>query len=456
MSLMDEDLPLTNQLCKNSLTAFASSIIPGYEFPPHLLELCRYLKDVEQGKCPRLMISCPPRHGKSLLVCQLFSAWYMGKRPKDEVVVATYGHRLTRRFSRSIKGLLMSKRYAEIFPESLLSSGGKDVNEMHNLSGGTLFASSIGGALSGVGADLLIIDDPYKGRAEAESESHVDATNDWYASVAFTRLSPGGSIVLVGTRWTERDLHAFAEEHQPGVWTRVNFPALSDRGDALWPERFSKNRLIEIRQVLGEYDFEALYQGRPAPRKGGLIRVDKIARPTSVPRCTRRVVSIDGAWGGEKGDWSVMSEWGFAEGMLVMLDLWREKVGFRELKQAALQWWQQKNPECILIENHASGIALLQELRREKRVNVRPVNPTTDKLNRARPFAAAVECDRIAIPANAPWAHEALHEFRCFPSGRHDDIVDSTTQAYDYLQRSALPTPDRHNTRPHEPRYYDD
>jgi hypothetical protein len=250
---------------------------PKFEVAPHHKLVFEKLQALEKGEIDRLIISMPPRHSKSLIVSELFPAWFLGRNPDRQVILSAYGSSLAQRFGGRVRNTLKTDLYKTIFG-NILSDDSQSKTEFETKSGGSLSAVGVGGAITGKGADLLLIDDPVKSRAEAESHLYRENTKDWYNADAYTRLMPNGRILLIGTRWHEDDLIGYLlREKQHENWEVVNLPAIAEftdelgrkAGEALWTERYPLSKLQDIRRSLPSRDWESLYQQKPLSAVGG-------------------------------------------------------------------------------------------------------------------------------------------------------------------------------------------
>ena len=260
-----------------SLGAFSIMCFPKFEVAPHHKLVFEKLQALEKGEIDRLIISMPPRHSKSLIVSELFPAWFLGRNPDRQVILSAYGSSLAQRFGGRVRNTLKTDLYKTIFG-NILSDDSQSKTEFETKSGGSLSAVGVGGAITGKGADLLLIDDPVKSRAEAESHLYRENTKDWYNADAYTRLMPNGRILLIGTRWHEDDLIGYLlREKQHENWEVVNLPAIAEftdelgrkAGEALWTERYPLSKLQDIRRSLPSRDWESLYQQKPLSAVGG-------------------------------------------------------------------------------------------------------------------------------------------------------------------------------------------
>ena len=337
-----------------------------------------------------------------------------------------------------------------IFPSCILSEDSTAANRFCTSQGGSYFAVGRGGPLTGRGAHLLIIDDPLKDPQEANSETTRKALHEWFGSVAYTRLAPGGAIVLIQTRWHSDDLAGWLLSSNINErWEVLSLPAIAERdesfrreGEALWPERFDLAALERIRSVVGDRVFACLYQQKPAAAEGAIFKRAwwNTYRPLPEAHFAKVIQSWDTAFQtGAENDFSVCTTWGVSENAYFLLHLWRGKAEFPELKRVMTALAEHWNPTEILVEDRASGQSLIQEIKTSTRLPVISVKPDRDKQSRAQAITPIIETGRVFLPENAPWVQDFLDEMSSFPNGLHDDIVDSTSQALNHLrQRSTL------------------
>ena len=432
-------------LAREDLACYAIAQHPPFEFARHLQVVTGLLERIERGDLNRLILSMPPRHGKSLLSSTLFPAWYLGRNPGRQVITASYGQDLAEDFGRRVRNLVASPLHVTIFPECRLSENSAAAHRLFTTAGGVYVAVGRGGAITGRGADLLLIDDPLKDREEANSESVRKGLHDWFSDVAYTRLMPGGAVVIVSTRWHQDDLAGWLlREHADDGWVELSFPAIAERdeefrreGEALWPERFPIADLERMRAQIGGAAWASLYQQRPAASEGAIFRRAWWQDYRDRPRLRRIVQSWDTAFKkGSENDFSVCTTWGEGESGYYLLHLWRARVEFPELKRKVAEFAKEYRPHAILIEDRASGQSLIQEVKHGSRLPILPVKADSDKLTRAQAVTPLIEAGKVFLPERAPWREEFLDEVSTFPAAAHDDITDSTVQALNYLRQN--------------------
>ncbi len=437
-------------LAAQDLAAYAAAVFPQFELAAHARVMVEKLEAVERGEIHRLMLFLPPRHGKSLLATQLFPAWYLGRHSDRSIITATYAQELSDDFGRRVRNLVSDPLHSAIFPNFGISEDSTSMRRFNTTAGGSYFAAGRGGPITGRGADLLIIDDPLKDAEEARSETIRRALHQWYSHVAYTRLQPGGAVALVETRWHEDDLAGWLlREHFDERWDVVSLPAVAETdesfrraGEALWPERFPLAVLEQIRSAVGGAAWASLYQQRPAAAEGAIFKREwwQFYQPPLVIPVTRTVQSWDTAFKkGAENDFSVCTTWGATESGYFLLSLWRGRVEFPELKRMVGVLANEWKPHAVLIEDTASGQSLVQELKSATPLPVLPVKADSDKVTRAQAITPLIEAGKVFLPESAPWLRDYIDELASFPAGAHDDTVDSTTQALNYLREPPEP-----------------
>ncbi|MDP1664123.1 MAG: phage terminase large subunit [Methylobacter sp.] len=387
---------------------------------------------VSDHKPRHLIFSVPPRHGKSEQVTVRYPAYLMERWPKLRTIVGAYNAALALKFSRKTKRIA-AQRIA-------LAKDANTNAEWETAEGGGLRAVGAGGGVTGHGANLIIIDDPVKSREEANSETYREKIWDWFTDDIFTRLEPGGVMIIIMTRWHEDDLVGriqksdFADDFEI-----INLAAEAEYGDplgrpvgaALCPDRFNETALAKLRTILGR-SYYSLYQGRPAAVEGDIINITWFKRYRYKPRFTRIVQSWDTAQKAAlKNDYNVCITWGETEeGDDYLLDVYREKLEYPKLKRAAIEQKKRWNPSAILIEDKGHGTALGQELKELPGYNVIMIEPEGDKVTRMSVESSAIESGRVWLPEEhtEPWSAEFENECTNFPAVKHDDQVDSMSQ----------------------------
>lgn len=425
--------------------------------------LDKFLEGVVAGRSPRLMLTVPPRHGKTMLVSQCFPAYAFGRYPDMSVIATSYSADLASRINRAVQTVMDSDSYHMVFPDTRLAGKGIPGNaqrttELFEIVGrkGVYRSAGVGGGVTGMGANCILVDDPTKSRAEADSPTIRQRTWDWYTSTLYTRLAPGGGIIVIQTRWHEDDLAGRLLEAQNtgngDQWTVINFPAIAEAdeyfdgqlvrkaGEALHPERYPLEQLLAIRAAIGERDWAALYQQHPVPDGGAIFHADwlKFWLPKDLPASFDAMVT---SWdmtfkGGDNNDYVVGQVWGRSAANWYLLDQVRGRWGFtdtlHQFQALAAKWPQVKRH---LIEDKANGPAVLDVLGKAV-PGLIPVEPDGSKTARAHAVTTFFESGNVYIPhpETAPWVSAYITELTTFPSAAHDDCVDATTMAIRDLQ----------------------
>ena len=433
------------------LACYSIAQFPLFERAPHHERIISKLEAVERGEIKRLMILLPPRHGKSLITSSMFPAWFLGRHPEQHLIFATYGQELSDEFGRRVRNFVASPVHGAIFPSCRLSEYSTAAQRFNTTAGGGYIAVGRGGPITGRGADLLLIDDPLKDREEANSETVRKSLHEWYTFVAYTRLTRGGAIIVIQTRWHEDDLAGrLLREHANDGWHVLSLPAIAERdegfrneGDALWPGIFPLEELNRIREAVGGAAWASLYQQRPAAAEGAIFKRTWWRSYLQPPKFSQILQSWDTAFKkGADNCFSACTTWGLAESGYYLLSVWRGRVEFPELRRVLIAQAEEWKPNAILIEDRASGQSLLQELKSATTLPVLAVKADSDKLSRAQAVTAIVEAGKVYLPEEAPWLTDYIDELASFPTGLYDDQVDSTAQALNYFrERLDRPTP---------------
>ena len=432
---------LERRQARDSLLPFVTLTKPDFEVGRHHEMIASCLERVEAGEVSRQMIFCPPRHTKSELATRRFPAWYLGRHSNAQVISAAYNSELASDFGREVRNLVAHPTYSQIFPGVGLSEDSQAANRWHLKSGGQYIAAGVGTAITGRGANLIIVDDPIKDRQEADSATTRARIWDWYRSVLYTRLMPGGSIVLIQTRWHDDDLagRLLMEAEEGGdQWDIVELPALAraedplgrKEGEALWPEWYPEDRLIQIKSVIGSRDWSALYQQEPQAEEGGFFLKDWFATVKEVPEGLRIYGASDYATKDGEGDYTVHGVCGVDEAdNMYVLDWWRGQTtsdvwveSFLDLvdKWKPLQWAEEAGQIRASLDPY---ISTRQRERRSYCVRT-PFASRFDKRSRARAIQARMSSGKVYFMRGAPWLEELRMEMLRFDAGRNDDQVD--------------------------------
>jgi len=350
---------------------------------------------------------------------------------------------------------------AQFLSDSVIADDSSAVHRFNLSAGGAYYAVGAGGPITGRGADLLLIDDPIKSREQAYSAAERRSLQQWYESVAYTRLQPNGAIILIQTRWHQDDLAGWLlREHAGENWRVVSLPAIAEHDDALgrlegaalWPQKFPSDVLERIRNAIGSSAWLALYQQRPTAEEGAVFKRDWfLSYPARErPEFMQIIFSLDTAFKvGESNDYSVLEVWGETKTGYYLLHVMHERLEFPELKRRAIALAEIWSPQYLLVEDAASGQSLIQALRSETRLPILPVRPNGDKVSRAHAVSPLVESRRVFLPDQASWLRDFLDETTSFPAAPHDDMVDAMTQALNYLRENQY-TPFRYTPLRHD------
>ncbi len=417
---------------KDSLLKFTSLTNPRYVIANHHRLIAERLEQLSRGDIDRLMIFMPPRHGKSELASVRFPAWHIGNNPQDQLITASYGHKLAAKFGRQARNLIASKEYAQIFPDVGLSADSEAKDLFHTTQDGAYMAVGVDGPVTGSGGDIVLIDDPIKSRKEAESEIVRDTAWDWYRADLYTRLMPGGRIGLIQTRWHEDDLAGRLLEQdgrveEGGEWTVLDLPAINDAGEALWPEWYPIETLERIKATIGPRDFSALYQQQPQPDEGTFFQRGWFKYWDELP-ALRYYGTSDYAVTDDGGDYTVHSIWGIdSSGAIYRVDQWKGQTTADIWIEEKLNLIAKYKPLAWFGESGVIRKAtepMLQRRMRERKVFCRLewIPSIHDKPTRARAFQSRLSMGKVFFEQDAD-----ISEFLVFPAGKHDDEVDTAS-----------------------------
>lgn len=419
----------------------ATDLQGQYDIADHITAIDDALLDVAHGSCRRLIVTMPPRHGKSTMVSEYFPAWYLARNAGKSVILSSYEAEFAARWGARARDVL--RRQGAAFGVKLK---GEKESGWSLSNGSEMHTAGVGGAITGKGADVFIIDDPVKNAEEAASETMRRKTWDWFQSVAYTRLSPRGSIITIMTRWHEDDLVGrLLKAMQDGgeSYRLIEMPAIDARGAALWPDRFPLQRLDEIKRTVGAYYWSALYQQRPAPAEGGVIQRKwfRYARQEDMLAGNwRRFTTVDLATSERTmADNTVMATWAYEPSLkkLVLIDLFADRVDSPTVIRMAHTIMQRHGVEAFWVEQVAYQLSMIQHMRAAG-IPVRTIKPTKDKVSRAQTANPFWEAGQVYFLAGAHWLDELEHELLSFPNAKHDDRVDAVTYGILVAFRQAL------------------
>ena len=451
---------------KTDFLSFVKCVWPeSIELSHHRIVAEKFNK-LATGELKRLIINMPPRHTKSEFASYLLPAWMVGRNPKLKIIQATHTGELAIKFGRKAKHLIDSEEYSKIF-ETRLQEDSKAAGRWETAQGGEYFAAGVGGAITGRGADLLIIDDPHS-EQDAMSETALESAYEWYTSGPRQRLQPGASIVLVMTRWSTKDLTAMLLKNQKEVkgdqWEVIEFPALMEHGP-VWPEYWEAEELEKVKATLPVKKWNAQWMQATTSDEGAIIKREwwKVWKHEWIPQLHYVIQSYDTAFmKKETADFSAITTWGLfypnqdSPLNLILLDAIKDRYEFPELRRKALEQYKYWSPEMVIVEAKASGLPLTYELRQ---MDIPVVNFTPSKGNdkhvRVNSCAPVFESGMVWAP-ETKFAEEVIEECAAFPHGDNDDLVDSMTQAVmRFRQGGLIQHPEDYKDEKQEPRKTD-
>ena len=447
---------------KNDFMSFVKCVWPEFIEGAHHRVIAQKFNDLANRKINRLIVNMPPRHTKSEFASFLLPAWMVGRNPKLKIIQATHTGELAIRFGRKAKTLIDSPEYAKIF-ETTLREDSQAAGRWETAQGGEYFAAGVGGAITGRGADLLIIDDPHS-EQDAMSASAFDNAYEWYTSGPRQRLQPGGQIVLVMTRWSKKDLTGILLNNQKEVkgdqWDVVEFPAIINH-EPVWPEYWKIGELESVKATLPVGKWNAQWMQEPTSEEGALIKREwwQVWEKDELPHVEYVIQAYDTAFlKKETADYSAITTWGVfypnedSKPNLILMDSIKDRFEFPELRRVALDQYNYWKPDMVIVEQKASGTPLTHELR-QMDIPVMTFTPSrgNDKHVRVNTCAPLFEAGLIWAP-DMKFAEEVVEECAAFPHGDHDDLVDSMTMAVmRFRQGGFLTHPEDYIDEPKQP-----
>jgi predicted phage terminase large subunit-like protein len=460
------------QLARNDFLAFIAAIDGAYKFGVHLKRLGALLTEVEQGLKDRIAVSMAPRFGKSQMISIYYPAWYLGKHPDHKMIMASHTVDLAVDMARKVRNLMQSAEYRQIFPGVAIAADAKAAGKWNTTKGGEVYATGVGGALAGRGAHLIVVDDPLSEQdIKTGNTSSLDGVYEWFRAGLRTRLMPGGKICILHTRWHQRDL--IGRLLKDGMlneggdqYEMFEFPAIieyrnpyADFHDpkfdpeqpefiqkSLWPEQWSLESLLRTKASMPAWQWNAQYQQNPTAQEAAIIKRDHIKwwiKPNP-PTVDFIVQAYDTALTTKaRSDYSSCQTWGVwknEDGIdnVILLNRVKGKYEFPELKKMALQQAEEWNPDSVIVEAKASGQPLIDEMRRSG-IFVQDYSPGKgqDKIARVNSVSDMFVSGQIWFPETV-WATEVVEEILAFPSGEHDDDVDTMTLALIRIRKGGL------------------
>ena len=434
---------------QENMLGFATSVYPGFKIGPHHRKLAKIFTDVIEGRKKRVIINIAPRMGKSEFSSYLFPAYFLGKYPQKKIIMGTHTAGLSEDFGRRIRNLLDTEEYREIFPQTMVADDQKAAGKWSTAAGGQYYAAGVGGALAGRGADLFIIDDPHSEQdVKTNSRLAFDTAWSWFQTGPLQRLMPGGAIIVIMTRWSLLDLTGRLITYQTKnpeaePWEIVELPAIlnqdTDNEKSLWPEQWPLATLKSTKAALDPKYWNAQYMQQPTAETSAIVSRKhwRIWEKDDPPRCEYVIQSWDTAFETKNNsDYSACTTWGVFYNeeesnspQVILLDAFKDRMAFPELKEVALKHWKEWKPDAFIVEKKAAGAPLIQELRATG-IPVQEFSPSrgNDKMVRLNAVADLFSSGKVWAP-DTRWAREVIEEVATFPVGEHDDYVDTTTQA---------------------------
>ena len=430
------------ETCQSDFIEFVKHMWPECILGRHHKIIGDKFNKIAQGKLKRLIVCLPPRHSKSEFASTFFPAWMMGLKGSLKIIQTTHTAELAVRFGRKVRNLIDSDDYSQIFPDLKLEADNKSAGRWTTNQDGESFYAGVGGAITGRGADLLIIDDPHS-EQDALSPTAMESAYEWYTSGPRQRLQPGGIIIIVMTRWSTKDLVGKVLKKQgddhADQWEVIEFPAIMPESDTpLWPEFWKKEELLSVKASLPVSKWNSQWMQNPTAEAGSIVKREWWRRwePDWVPAYDYVIQSYDTAFSKkETADYSAITTWAIFQSpdedvqAIILLDAKRVRMDFPELKRLAYDEYKYWEPDCVLIEAKASGTPLTQELRRMG-IPVTSYTPSRgqDKIARMNSVAPIFESGMVWAPDES-FADEVIEEMASFPFGDNDDYCDSATMA---------------------------
>lgn len=434
------------ELAQDKFLSFVGEVWPTFIGGRHHARMAEAFERVARGECKRLIINMPPRHTKSEFASYLLPAWFLGKYPGKKVIQTSHTAELAVGFGRKVRNLVDSEAYKKIFPDVTLQSDSKAAGRWNTSKGGDYFAIGVGGAVTGKGADILIIDDPHSEQEAALAQVNpeiYDKVYEWYTSGPRQRLQPGGAIVIVMTRWSLRDLTGQVIKSSASrggdEWEVIEFPAILPSGNPLWPEFWSIDELEKLHTELPNGKWMAQYQQQPTSDSSAIVKREwwKIWPHERPPQCDYILQTWDTAFEkNTRADYSACTTWGVfyndednGQANIILLNAFKERMEWIELKKTAFEHYKDWEPDNILIEKKATGAPLIYEFR-AMGIPAMEFSPGKgqDKISRLNAVSDVIASGKVWVP-DTRWAEELVDEIASFPSGEHDDLVDATTLA---------------------------
>lgn len=433
------------QLAQDNPLEFAKRVYPGFKVGPHHRKLAKVFQDVAAGVKKRVIINIAPRMGKSEFSSYLFPAWFLGKFPEKKVIMGTHTAGLSEDFGRRVRNLINDDpAYAEIFPATKVADDQKSAGKWSTSAGGQYYAAGVGGALAGRGADLFVVDDPHSEQdIKTNSNLTFEQAWSWFQTGPLQRLMPNGAIIVIMTRWSLLDLTgklvSFAAKNPDSEpWEVIELPAiLNDK--SLWPEQWPIEALLQKKAGMDPRYWNAQYMQQPTSDAAAIIKREywNVWEAEKPPKCEWIIQTWDTAYEAKTtADYSACTTWGVwhneedgNNAHIILLDAFKDRLEFPELKKVAYKHWKEWEPDALLIEKKAAGAPLIQELR-AMGIPVAEYTPSrgNDKVSRVNAVSDMFFSGRVWAP-DTRWARDVIEEVASFPVGENDDYVDTMSMA---------------------------
>ena len=431
--------------CARSFRAFIKEARPDYIFNWHHELLIAELQALAERKFQRLIVMMPPRHGKSELVSRLFPAWILGRNPDEQIIGASYSIDLASAMNRDCQRIISSATYQNLFPGSALSEGRDSsavrTQKRFDIVGhkGYYVSAGVGGGITGVGFTLGIIDDPVKNAAEADSTTYRNAAWEWYTTTFYTRAEPGAIEIICQTRWHEDDLtgRIIANYKEDPATRIISFPALCEEkeehrgiGEPLWESKYPKEKLEQVKVDVGSRAWNALYQQRPAPDEGSILKKAwfNYYEPSALPDGPVNFYVDTAYTDSERNDPTAMiayKKFGADFYVIHCSEKWLDFTAQISFIKEFAEAHGYTSRSIIRIEPKATGKSVVQVMKPATALNIKEASPPKDsKVSRANAVAPTIEAGRVLLPKNAGWVGHFIDQVAAFPNAAHDDMVD--------------------------------